>query len=105
MRLTLGLATTPPRDASVAVYRFVAEGTTNAIRHAEAKRITVIVHDRANVIEAEVVDDGIGGIFTPGVGLTSLRRRAEDLGGTVRIEAADPRGTRLRLALPQPAAA
>lgn len=105
VRLTLGLATTPSRDASVAVYRFVAEGTTNALRHAEAKRIMVIVHDRANVIEAEVVDDGIGGIFTPGVGLTSLRRRAEDLGGTVRIEAADPRGTRLRLALPRPAAA
>ena len=105
VRLTLGLATTPSRDASVAVYRFVAEGTTNAIRHAAAKRIMVIVHDRANVIEAEVVDDGIGGIFTPGVGLTSLRRRAEDLGGTVRIEAADPRGTRLRLALPQPAVA
>jgi len=100
VHLSLGLTAVPPRHVSVAVYRFVAEGVTNAIRHADAKQITVIVRDRASAIEAEVVDDGIGGVRTLGVGLTSLRRRAEDLGGTFRIEVAEPQGTRLCLALP-----
>ena len=105
VHLSLGLTAAPTRDASVAVYRFVAEGVTNAIRHADAKQITAIVRDRASAIEAEVIDDGMGGVFTPGVGLTSLRRRAEDLGGTLRIEVAAPHGTRLCLALPSKAAA
>jgi signal transduction histidine kinase len=100
VQLSLGLTAVPPRDASVAVYRFVAEGITNAIRHADAKQITALVRDRASAIEAEVIDDGIGGVFTLGVGLNSLRRRAEGLGGTLRIEVADPYGTRLCLALP-----
>lgn len=100
VRLSLGLTTPPPRDVAVAVYRFVAEGVTNAIRHAEAKQIAVIVRGRASAIQAEVIDDGIGGVFPLGVGLTSLRRRAEGLGGAFRMEVAVPRGTRLCLTLP-----
>ncbi|USQ76808.1 sensor histidine kinase [Ornithinimicrobium cryptoxanthini] len=100
VHLSLGLTMAPPHDASVAVYRFVAEGVTNAIRHAGAAQITAIVRDRTGAIEAEVIDDGVGGVFPLGVGLTSLRRRAEGLGGALRIEGAVPRGTRLCLTLP-----
>lgn len=90
----------PPPEAAVALYRFVAEGITNAIRHAGATGITVRVGQGANGFEASVADDGSGGVFAPGVGLTSLRRRAGDLGGSLSIERAEPRGTLLKMALP-----
>jgi signal transduction histidine kinase len=46
-----------------------------------------------------VSDDGVGGAVVPGVGLSSLARRAEGLGGQMSIRPADP-GTTLQLELP-----
>lgn len=92
---------TPPRpDASVALYRFVAEGITNAIRHASASAIAVSVHADQYALEAAVVDDGHGGVITPGMGLASLRKRAADLGGALSIEPVQPAGTSLRMVIP-----
>ncbi|ETK37688.1 sensor histidine kinase [Microbispora sp. ATCC PTA-5024] len=88
----------PPVE--VAVYRTVAEGITNALRHARAERIAVDVRtESGGRVRAEVRDDGAGGPITPGVGLSSLRRRAEELGGWLLVEAG-PHGTRLCLDLP-----
>lgn len=98
--LDLALDTPPLPDASVALYRFVAEGVTNAIRHASASCIAVSVHAGPHGLEAAVVDNGRGGALTPGTGLTSLRKRAADLGGSLSIEAARPNGTSLRMVIP-----
>jgi signal transduction histidine kinase len=98
--LDLELDAPPHHDASVAVYRFVAEGITNAIRHASASGIAVHVHSTSSGLEASVTDNGVGGAFTPGVGLTSLRSRADALGGTLSIECAEPHGTRMKMVLP-----
>ncbi|WP_426513996.1 sensor histidine kinase [Dactylosporangium sp. McL0621] len=85
---------------TVAVYRTVAEGLTNALRHARAARVAVAVRATpGGPVLVEVHDDGAGGPINPGVGLSSLRRRAEELGGTLDV-AAGPDGTRLRLELP-----
>ena len=46
-----------------------------------------------------VTDDGVGGTLVPGVGLESLRNRVCETGGTLSIEQAAPRGTRLVLTL------
>jgi len=93
----------PP--VTVAVYRTVAEGITNALRHAHAGQIRVDVRtDAAGRVVVDVRDDGAGGPITPGVGLSSLRRRAEELGGTLLV-AAGAGGTRLRVELPAAAAA
>ncbi|WP_433305858.1 ATP-binding protein [Actinoplanes sp. CA-030573] len=85
---------------AVAVYRSVAEGVTNALRHARAERVTVSVRGLAGGgVVAEVGDDGEGGPIAYGVGLSSLRRRAEELGGVLDVTAGGT-GTRLRLELP-----
>jgi signal transduction histidine kinase len=101
--ITVELATSinaePAPDVAVAVYRSVAEGITNALRHAQASRIDVAVRTSAHGVEASVTDDGCGGPIAPGVGLTSLRKRAEDLGGSLIIEPGAS-GTRLRLVVP-----
>jgi signal transduction histidine kinase len=89
-----------PEEVAVAVYRSVAEGVTNALRHAHAERVTVAVRSGSGEgTTVEVCDDGVGGPIVWGVGLSSLRRRATELGGTVDVTA-NGTGTRLRLALP-----
>ncbi|WP_213453738.1 sensor histidine kinase [Rhizomonospora bruguierae] len=88
-------------EIAVAVYRSVAEGVTNALRHARAGQVSVKVHTVADGrVTVDVHDDGIGGPIVWGVGLSSLRRRAHDLGGTVRVAADHRAGTRLHLELP-----
>ena len=85
--------------ASVLIYRAIAEGITNAIKHAHATQVLVAVERDAGGLRASVADDGIGGTVVPGVGLESLRSRVSETGGTLSIEQAAPRGTRLVLAL------
>jgi len=84
----------------VAVYRSVAEGVTNALRHAAASSIAVRVEADAGMVRVDVVDDGRGGPVVPGVGLSSLAQRAGSLGGCLRVASAAPAGTRLHLLLP-----
>lgn len=99
----VGLEVALSRDVApaiqVAVYRSVAEGITNALRHAAARTIDVDVHVTHDRVTVEVTDDGAGGPVVPGVGLSSLARRAESLGGTLVVRPRHP-GTTLRLELP-----
>jgi signal transduction histidine kinase len=84
----------------VAVYRSVAEGVTNALRHAAASSIGVRVRVDAGLVRVDVFDDGRGGPVVPGVGLASLAKRATSLGGCLEVEGAPPDGTHLHLELP-----
>lgn len=104
VRLTVALEEEVAAAIQVAVYRSVAEGITNGLRHAAAATIDVGVHARDGRVLVEVTDDGVGGPVVPGVGLSSLARRAESLGGRLTICAAAP-GTTLRLDLPVSAVA
>ncbi|HEX6686280.1 MAG TPA: histidine kinase [Candidatus Limnocylindrales bacterium] len=95
-----------PAAVEVAAYRVVAEALTNVARHAQARSCLVSV-SRQRMLSLEIVDDGVG-IAAPalrGVGLDSMRDRAEELGGTCVITEADPRGTTVRVSLPLPAQA
>ena len=93
-----GVAASPAVE--VAVYRCVAEGVTNALRHAAASSIDVRVEADLGQIRVDVVDDGRGGPVVPGVGLSSLAQRAHSLGGCLRVGAAGPGGTHLHVELP-----
>jgi signal transduction histidine kinase len=96
-------ASLPPLPAAVevAAYRIVLEALTNVERHARARRCVVrLTLDSA--LQLEIVDDGVGltGDYQAGVGLTSMRERAVELGGTCVVEAAVGRGTRVLVRLP-----
>jgi signal transduction histidine kinase len=75
-----------PKETTV-LYRVVQEAITNAVRHGKATRID---------IEAGLNDDGAwfciqnngeaGGDYTEGFGLSSMRKRLEDMGGSLEIE-------------------
>jgi signal transduction histidine kinase len=88
-------------EVTVAVYRCVAEGISNALRHGNPSWVTVDVGiGVGGRIEVDVCDDGTGGKVVPGVGLTSLLRRAEQLGGRLQVEPTQPTGVRLHVELP-----
>ena len=67
----------------VAIYRIVEEALTNVVRHARATHCRVALSAERDV-ELTIADDGVGlpELRRPGVGLLSMRERAEELGGT-----------------------
>jgi signal transduction histidine kinase len=85
----------------VAAYRIVAEALTNVVRHGRAASACVEVALRPDGLHVGVRDDGTG-VVTPradGVGLRSMRERAEEIGGTFRLSAG-PSGTTVTAVLP-----
>jgi two-component system, NarL family, sensor kinase len=90
-----------PAAVEVAAYRIAVEAVTNAVRHAEATRCRVRIEAR-DELAVEIEDDGRGipADAVPDVGLESIRARAEELGGTVRLERPADGGTRVVARLP-----
>lgn len=70
-----------------AAYFIAAEALANAVRHARADRIDIEIAVRGGELVVRVADDGVG--IDPGaprgVGLRSMRERAEELGGGVEV--------------------
>jgi len=88
------------RDAEIAVYRIVQEVLTNVLRHAGARRVTLVARalDRDLVIEVE--DDGCGmqvPLTPTSFGLLGMHERARAIGGELTIESAQGQGTAVSL--------
>lgn len=98
--LHVDLAAELTSEVQVAVYRCVAEGITNALRHAHASAIDITVTTSPDRVQVQVRDDGAGGPVVPGVGLTSLQQRAESLGGRLAVSSTTALGTVLDVELP-----
>ncbi len=96
-----------PAPVDVAAYRIICEALTNVTRHAKANSCAVRlwIDDDLHI---EVVDDGIGlppgssSATNGGVGLSSMRERATELGGECLVEADNDGGTRVFATLPLP---
>jgi signal transduction histidine kinase len=76
------------RQVEATVYFCVLEAVRNAVRHAGATRLRVLLSDRDDRLELRVVDDGCG--FDPvavvhGAGLTNMADRLDALGGSLVI--------------------
>ena len=89
----------------MAVYRIVTEALTNVVRHAQAATCWLRI-DARDVVEIDVVDDGVGlggrsgNGAGSGVGLAAMRERAAELGGSVTLGPRRPHGTHLHVRLP-----
>jgi signal transduction histidine kinase len=87
----------------VAAYRIVLEALANVIRHAEAKHCSVCLSlPDPTCLAIEVVDDGQGlsEAEQPGIGISTMRERAVELGGSFLIGASTTNGTRIAVTLP-----
>jgi signal transduction histidine kinase len=93
-----------PAAVEVAAYRITMEAITNVIKHADAHNCTVrlTVTEKPAQLRLEIQDDGKGLPLpvTSGIGLQSMRERAEELGGMFDISAAASGGTRVEVSLP-----
>jgi signal transduction histidine kinase len=91
-----------PAAVEVAALRIALEGFTNAARHSRAScaRVSIAVEDGALIVS--VTDDGVGMTpdVEPGVGLASMRERADELGGSLTVGTPDGGGTTVVARLP-----
>lgn len=92
-----------PAAVEVAAYRIAQEALTNVVKHARARSCTVSLSvDRALTLRVEISDDGVG--LPPnrraGVGLSSMRERAEEIGGSCTVVAGANGGARVTAKLP-----
>jgi signal transduction histidine kinase len=89
----------------VAAYRIVQEALMNVARHAEARKCAVRMScPEERFLDIEVVDDGVGMPASPkpGIGLSSMRERAAELGGGCEIGNVSSGGVRIFVRLPLP---
>jgi signal transduction histidine kinase len=93
-----------PAGVEVAAYRIVQEALANAARHARATTARVSLTLTAGQLQVRVVDDGTGRVVprTDGVGLGSMRERAEEIGGSFTLRAEPGHGTTVTATLPVP---
>lgn len=89
--------TGPAADVAAAVVR---EGLSNIARHAHATQAVITVDALPGQLTVDVFDNGGGMHTAPGYGLTQLRRRVEEAGGTFTVESSSS-GTVLAASLPR----
>lgn len=106
--VTITFASAPSGDlppaTEVAVLRVAQEALHNALRHANASSIEVCLQAEGSRLTLEVRDDGDGfEVETPafrGLGLVSMRDRAEAAGGSLLVSSEQGAGTVVRLEVP-----
>lgn len=91
-----------PAAIEVAAYGIAREAIINTVRHSAADKCKTTLEVADKELIVTVTDDGAGldPKSHPGVGLTSMRERTEELGGTFQIVTGETRGTRIRAVLP-----
>jgi len=92
-------------EIEMALLRIAQGALNNVAQHARARNIGVSLEAEARTVRLEVADDGSG--FDPAApshsarwGLATMKERAEAIGGSLRIESAPGRGTRIIVEVP-----
>jgi signal transduction histidine kinase len=102
--LTVEVAATTerfPADVETAAYFVACEGLTNAVKHANAQRVTLRAARQGGRLVISVTDDGIGGAVPgDGSGLTGLSDRVAARGGSLRLDSVPGQGTKLIAEIP-----
>jgi two-component system, NarL family, sensor histidine kinase UhpB len=98
-----------PEEVETALYRVAQESLGNVVRHSLATEVKVSLETGPDFVSLTVADNGIG--FVPeevinddagrfGIGLLSIKERAELLHGTVAIDSSPGKGTRVSVVVP-----
>lgn len=91
-----------PEDHKICMYRIVQEALNNVSKHAQAKRVRIMVTQIPGHLQASVEDDGRGfdAAHVRGLGLLGMSERVSQLGGSLKITSDRGRGTRVWVDLP-----
>jgi signal transduction histidine kinase len=86
-------------EQSEAILRITGEALRNAVRHGQARCVSVSLQE--DPLELVVQDDGLGfdpgQVISRGFGLTSMRERAEGAGASYALTSEDGQGTKVRV--------
>ena len=105
IELDLSVAEHPiPAEVALGIFRIAQEGLANVMRHGAARSVRLALSVGSNTVRLLVSDDGTG--FDPdsvdsGLGLASMRERAQLLGGRCRIVSSPGAGTRITISVPR----
>lgn len=85
-------------EVSRAIYQTVQEALTNAVRHGNARRVTVDLEAAGPRLYVRIADDGDGAdSYTPGMGLSGMVSRIQAVGGTLRFHTAPGEGFQIEV--------
>jgi len=93
-------------DIALVAFRIIQEAVNNVARHAHASRVEVHIRRTVNLLQVEVIDDGVGFDFRAAraralsLGLTSMEERVAALSGELNIASLSGVGTRVTVSLP-----
>jgi PAS domain S-box-containing protein len=91
-------------ELELAIYRIIQEQLNNVLKHADAKRVTIVLREVDDGLLLSIRDDGKGfdpAERAPGIGLENMRRRAVAMGGELKILSAPGKGCELILQAPR----
>jgi PAS domain S-box-containing protein len=100
--LTRGNVSDLPHDIEEQLFHIAQEALNNALRHAAATAIAIWVREENGSVTLTVQDNGVGfdpTATTAGMGLVTMRERAEAIGGQMTISVAPSQGTTVTISV------
>jgi signal transduction histidine kinase len=93
-----------PSDVETTLYRITQEALTNVVKHADAKRVSIVLTRRDGSISTVIEDDGRGFSEEEGsanrLGLLGMRERVALVDGRLTVESSPGSGTMLSIEVP-----
>lgn len=95
-----------PADAAILAYRIVRESVHNVVKHADARKLVVELHQEGSDLVTRVIDDGRGPGDRPGhspdghLGLRLVADAVRDVGGQLEVAPRAEGGTSLTARFP-----
>lgn len=91
--------------ASTIIFRIIQETLTNIMRHSGASSVTIDMKKTSTRLNIEVRDNGVGinendMKATRSLGILGMRERVSILNGTIKIEGAPGKGTKIKISIP-----
>jgi two-component system, NarL family, sensor kinase len=89
-----------PAEKQIVIYRIVQEALNNIIKHAQATSINIYLNYNFPVLQLIITDNGIGyslDIKNTGLGLNSMKNRANLINATLHIKSTINKGTEIIL--------
>jgi signal transduction histidine kinase len=102
-----------PLQTEEALYRIAQEALNNVMKHAAAEHASITVRTTNGETVLEITDNGVGfrsgrrklerrgAALSGGLGLSTMRERAEERGGTLRLDSVPGQGTRVVVQIPE----
>lgn len=93
-----------PVEVKVGLYRIAQEALANVVKHARATQVGLLLETQGSAVWLRIEDNGCpapsAGVQAAGLGLQIMRERAENLGASLCMTAADGGGTRVEVRWP-----